>query len=51
MDKDYDRILKEAKELQKKYKNFNDKSFMKDSTREEFNALLWQKNKLFKKRN
>jgi hypothetical protein len=40
MNKDYDRILKEAKELQKKYKNFNDKSFMKDATREEFNSAM-----------
>ena len=40
MDKDYDRILREAKQLQKKYKQYKDASFMKGSSETEFSKAM-----------
>ena len=40
MEKDYDRILAEAKSLQQKTKSYKNKTFMKNATKEEFNQAM-----------
>ena len=40
MEKDYDRILTETKSLQQKTKSYKNKTFMKGSTKEEFNEKM-----------